>query len=585
MYRKKFFNKSILALLILLGVSLSATFYLSINNKKNIETFSNRGVDTIAWPFFQVERTYFEIEKLLIKNENNLSEIDLDEFSNYFDVYYSTFKNLEGVSYQPLIQFNCLSCSEKPLLEQMKSVYYDLEKELNSLEILSRDGWKKEEFKIFLKKHEKLTKLNGDLVTLANQKSAFLNSSKQEEILGIANIMISLFIFQVFCFVIFSSFSLYQIYRLIISQGKLQESYDTISKSREEILTAYQSKTQLLARLSHEIRTPLNSILGFAQVMEKDKENGLNEEQMSNLKPILKSSNLVINLINQILDFSRLETGKIELNYQNFNLSDPIDEVNSLLQNDLKANNVTLKYEFDNYFVYADQMKTKQIIINLITNALKYGNQNSEIIFSQKEEGKFIVFSVKNYGTTITKEKQPFLFTEFYRADYSDSAIHGHGIGLSICKKLSEIMGGSISFSSENNETIFNITLPKGEVITTSMLEAEISEIDNKSNYVSDVNFYLVIISEQQRYIDSMINIVNRYSNVKHIVVPDVEFAKDIIEYSNVKHVLYTDSITSEFRNFLTENNIEFLRYDLDGTEEESIKENDLDSLFKRWFL
>ncbi len=588
MLKKLFLNKSIMALFVLLSISLLATLYLSIIQKKNIENFSNRGVDTISWPFFQVERNYYEIEKLLIKHENNISEIDLDEFSNYFDVYLSTYKNLEGRDYQPFIFFNCSHCAEKELLENMKKSYIDLGEELKKIELLATDGWTQDEFKLFLEKNNDLIQMNSMLSSLANQKSAIYNSYKQEEIIGIEKIMISLFIFQVICFILFASFSLFYIRKLTIAQVNLQKSYDTISISREEILQAYQSRTQLLARLSHEIRTPLNSIQGFSQVMESDRENPLNEEQMSNLQLILKSSDLVINLVNQILDFSRMEAGKIDLNYDNFRVSEVVDEVNSLLQTELNNNNIKLVYEFTNHFIYADSTKTKQIIINLITNAIKYGDKDAFIVFETKEEEEgFISFSVNNTGPSISKENQPFLFTEFYRADYSDSAIKGHGIGLSVCKKLSEIMGGSISFISENNSTTFTVKLPKGQPSSLISENNSLIEGDSyNSEEVTDISYYLVIISEHQRHIDSILNTLKKYKKVKHISVPDTDFAKDIISYSNVQHVLYSNNLVdSDFKSFMLEKKIEFLSYDLDGVDKDSISEKDLDNLFKRWFI
>jgi signal transduction histidine kinase/drug/metabolite transporter superfamily protein YnfA len=218
---------------------------------------------------------------------------------------------------------------------------------------------------------------------------------------------------------------------------------------------ANQAKSEFLSSMSHELRTPLNAILGFSQLLESDKEEPLNAEQKEKMSYIINSGNHLLELINGVLDLSTIEAGQLELSIETVNLMDGINESLSILRPVIeKYNNPKINVLNDSDMtIQADFTKLKQVLINLLGNAIKYNRDASPISINWHiTENKQLRINIIDTGQGITQENQHKVFAAFDRLGNENSTIEGTGIGLVLTKKLIEVMNGRIGFYSKEGE-------------------------------------------------------------------------------------------------------------------------------------
>lgn len=271
-----------------------------------------------------------------------------------------------------------------------------------------------------------------------------------------------------------------------------EEEREVHNKQLAEALQAAQiasnSKTTFLSNMSHDIRTPMNAVLGFTTLLAKDAENP--DKVREYTKKILASGQYLLSLINDILDISKIESGKVVLNFEKFTLSDLISSVEAIIRPMAKAKHQNFYVEVSGieheYFV-GDRTRVHQILINLLSNAVKYtpegGNIWLRIIGLSQKSAQFehILIEVEDNGFGMTSEYLETIFDAFTRAENSTTnKVQGTGLGMAITKNIVELMGGTIKvFSEVNKGSLFRVEL-----------EFRISEdrVESKREDLTDIN-------------------------------------------------------------------------------------------------
>ena len=234
-----------------------------------------------------------------------------------------------------------------------------------------------------------------------------------------------------------------------------------LEKAKALTEQASQAKTEFLSRMSHELRTPLNAILGFGQLLETD--DRLDTEQKDFVNEINHAGTHLLNLINEVLDLSRIESGKLQINLETFTVKPFVDECIQLVLPLADDQNIQIiNQASDDMTFYGDKVRFKQVLINLLSNAIKYNRPNGEVFVSTFEKNRrYNGISIRDTGEGIPKSKIDDLFEPFNRLNAEEKNIDGTGIGLAISKRFAEMMHGKIEVESKiGNGTTFSLLLP-----------------------------------------------------------------------------------------------------------------------------
>ena len=254
---------------------------------------------------------------------------------------------------------------------------------------------------------------------------------------------------------------------LEISSNELMELNKQLSKASRLSNDANNAKSQFLANMSHELRSPLNAIIGFSELISEEYNNLEEDEILLDVERIHSSARYLLVIINDILDLSKIEAGKTELMLDNFVLSDLLIDIKSMVQPmiDKNANHFILDHDNNLYNVLWDELKVRQIIINLISNSAKF-TKNGKIILEVKnyieKNEKYILMKVIDTGIGMSSGEIENIFSPFIQTKSSSFVDQkGTGLGLSITKKYCEMMNGTVSCESVLDKgTTFTIKIP-----------------------------------------------------------------------------------------------------------------------------
>jgi signal transduction histidine kinase/CheY-like chemotaxis protein len=245
--------------------------------------------------------------------------------------------------------------------------------------------------------------------------------------------------------------------------SELEQKSIELTKAKEKAEESDRLKSAFLANMSHEIRTPMNGILGFASLLKEPNLTG--DKQQSYIEVIEKSSNRMLNIINNIVSISKIEAGLFELHTEEFNVNEQMEYFDTFFKPEVEAKKLIFSYKNnlppDEAILKTDRVKYMSIVTNLIKNAIKYTDKGS-IEFGYNRKDDFLEFYVKDTGIGIETKRQEAIFERFIQAEIEDKmARQGAGLGLSISKAYVEMLGGKIWVESEAGlGSTFYFTLP-----------------------------------------------------------------------------------------------------------------------------
>ena len=248
------------------------------------------------------------------------------------------------------------------------------------------------------------------------------------------------------------------------NQGlELMEQNRELERQKEALSEASNLKTRFLSNMSHELRTPLNSIIALSGILQRKAKDQLPREEYEYINVISQSGKALLEMINDILDIAKIESGTVELDYEILNVNTLIAEINAIQKPLADQKNIELKHKAadEEIFLSTDRIKLRQILQNLLTNGIKFTDSGFVEIFAEKKD-RDIVITVSDTGIGIAPEHQAQIFEEFKQADSGTTRKYGGtGLGLSISRKYTELLGGRLELSSAVGKgSVFTLSLP-----------------------------------------------------------------------------------------------------------------------------
>ncbi len=254
------------------------------------------------------------------------------------------------------------------------------------------------------------------------------------------------------------------IYAFAIDISARKRAEEALIAARDEAESANRAKSEFLSHMSHELRTPMNAILGFGQLLHSDGRQPLAPHQQAWVLEILRGAEHLLELINEILDLGRIESGELVLRPEAVGLHELVLECLGLMQplaSERQVRLLPLPAAFGSASLMADRRRLKQVLLNLLANAIKYNRREGQVALEYRDEGHSRWLAVRDSGPGLTAAEQARLFQPFERLAAARSGVEGTGIGLALCRRLVLAMGGSIGVDSQSGAgSTFWLRLP-----------------------------------------------------------------------------------------------------------------------------
>ncbi|HMI06621.1 MAG TPA: ATP-binding protein [Flavobacterium sp.] len=319
---------------------------------------------------------------------------------------------------------------------------------------------------------------------------------------------------------------------LTISQN-YRKQLETLNDEKEDLL---RSKTMLLATVTHDIQTPLGSVIGFSDLLKNTETTPKQQQYLDNIK---HSSHYILKLVNDLLDFSKLENNKIAIEKVSFNFKDLIENICKPLEQNALNKNIELRCDVEeelNGNFISDPYRIKQILTNLISNAIKFTQEGSVEVIGKIERQRIVV-SVIDTGIGIAKNEQDAVFKEFTQAHSGiEKKFGGTGLGLTIAKRMLQLLDGDISLESEEGQgSIFTIAIPAVKSETANQREIPVQKPTMDTGFLRDKK--ILIVDDDAMQLSLMKEIFANYP-VSVTAISDASKVKSVLESENFDMVL-----------------------------------------------
>ncbi|WP_072681489.1 transporter substrate-binding domain-containing protein [Arcobacter sp. LA11] len=322
---------------------------------------------------------------------------------------------------------------------------------------------------------------------------------------------------------------------------EVENLHKDLVKAKDIALSAAKHKSEFLANMSHEIRTPMNSVIGFTELLDKEIDNPVQKDYLQSIK---RGGNALLGIINDILDLSKIEAGKLDIKKESINPKNLIGEVESIFHSKIISKNITFTIEIDENipdFIIIDSIRIRQVLFNLIGNAIKFTEKGTiklkvENLYKDEIKSKIdLIISVEDTGIGIDKKDLKNVFKSFEQSDQDDAKYGGTGLGLAICSKLVSMMNGEIEVESKKGVgSIFRFRLydipvsSLGEQITAKKLDFSNIEFEKATILVVDD------IEENRKLVQASL----KNFNFKIIMAENGELALDRLKNIKIDLIL-----------------------------------------------
>jgi signal transduction histidine kinase/DNA-binding response OmpR family regulator len=314
---------------------------------------------------------------------------------------------------------------------------------------------------------------------------------------------------------------------LVSAQKEVEAYSQSILRAKEDIERASKFKDQFLSTMSHELRTPLNAVLGFSELLSDTRYGPLNERQQRYVNHIHTSGHHLLQLINDILDLSKIEAGRLQLNLEDVSVHAAFEEVSGALQPLVDGKSQSLiRFASPDLVVRADGTRFKQMLMNLLGNAIKFTPEGGKIELAARPLGDFLRIEVRDSGPGIPPEEKHRIFEAFHRLKQADKSIEGTGLGLAITRSLVELHGGRLDLESEpGSGSCFFFTLPAVRTPETKeiprslvsnnqkaparilVIENDLASADLLDSQLASAGYKVVICNQPERAVEAAIEL------------------------------------------------------------------------------
>ncbi len=315
-----------------------------------------------------------------------------------------------------------------------------------------------------------------------------------------------------------------------------RQAEEDLRHTKQEAEVANQAKSEFLSSMSHELRTPMNAILGFTQMLQFNPKEPLTETQNSSVDIILQGGNHLLELINQVLELSKIEAGHLSLNVDHIPARDVIDESLNMIVARADMDGIAIIDQIgstDLPVLWTDKTRLTQVLLNLFSNAVKYNRENGTVTLTCQElPDQILRISVADTGFGIPTEKQDDLFKPFERLGLEAGTIEGTGIGLTITKQIIELLGGHIGFESEVGKgSTFWIDVPMSEKQDNETVHLEIAKSTGKifKKLGEEGSQYSILyVEDNPANMQLMEMIIGRIGNTRLLTARNAELGLDL---------------------------------------------------------